>query len=468
VTADTEILPTRYRSVRPIASGGMGEIFLATDELLGRQVAVKVLSERYAQDADLRARFTREALAAARLSGDSNTVTIYDVGEWNGRPYIVMEHVPSGTVAERMTHGGVDSGQALNWLEQAALALDHAHEHGVVHRDVKPANLLVGADGRLRVADFGIASAAGLTSVTVTGTILGTLGYLAPEQAAGGATGPATDRYALAVVAYELLAGRRPYESGNGHVEAAAAARGAVPPISEEGVGLPRALDPVFRRALAPDPEKRYPTCAAFVADLRAAFDDGAGTTPAAAAGSARRFPRLLAALLVLAALAAAGVAAALLTSGGGDGGGTRSTAARTAPLKPRRVTVTAQGETVTVTTSAPAPAPPSTPTTAPTTSAETQPATTPTSGTELNDHGFALLQQGDYQGALPYFEQAVPLLQGTGSLAEAYSDYNLALTRFTLGSCDGVADLLDRSEAVQGSRKEITSLRKQVTKKCG
>ncbi len=268
----------------------MGEIFLATDETLGRKVAVKVLAEQFAREEALRARFTREALAAARLSGDPNTVTIYDVGEWNGRPYIVMEHLAGGSVADRL-RGGVDPAQALRWLEQAAAALDLAHEHGIVHRDVKPANLLVGADGAVRVADFGIASAAGLTSVTVPGTVLGTLGYLAPEQAAGGETGPAADRYALAVVAYELLAGRRPFAGESGADEAAAAARRPVPRISDEGAGLPRSLDPVFRRALARDPSERYASCAAFVADLRAALDEEAGPTRISAAAPASAAP---------------------------------------------------------------------------------------------------------------------------------------------------------------------------------
>ena len=199
----------------------MGEIYEACDATLGRDVAVKVLAEHYAHDAALRARFTREALAAARLSSEPHTVTIFDVGEWNGGPYIVMELRAGGTVADRRDARGVAAGESLRWLEQAGAALDAAHARGVVHRDVKPANLLLTAEGEVRVADFGIASAAGLASLTETGSVLGTFGYLAPEQAAGATAGPAADRYALAVVAYELLAGRRPFEHDTG------AARGA-------------------------------------------------------------------------------------------------------------------------------------------------------------------------------------------------------------------------------------------------
>ena len=207
-----DVLPPRYTSVEPLARGGMGEIYEARDTALGRDVAVKVLAESYSHDVALRARFTREALAAARLSSEAHTVTIFDVGEWNERPYIVMELVRGGTVADRRDSRGADVGETLRWLEQAGTALDAAHASGVVHRDVKPANLLLTSDGDVRVADFGIASAAGLTALTETGSVLGTFGYLAPEQAAGATAGPAADRYALAVVAYELLAGRRPFE----------------------------------------------------------------------------------------------------------------------------------------------------------------------------------------------------------------------------------------------------------------
>src|SRR5262245_4453628 len=271
-----DVLPPRYTSVRPLARGGMGEIYEACDTALGRTVAVKVLAEGYAHDPALRSRFKHEALAAARLSNDVHTITIFDVGEWHERPYIVMELVRGGTIADRRRAGGADVGEALRWIEGAASALDAAHERGVVHRDVKPANLLLTPDGDVRVADFGIASAAGLTSVTETGTVLGTFGYLAPEQAAGRPAGPESDRYALAVVAYELLSGRRPFEHETGAAEALAAAREPVPPISQLRPELPRRLDPVFERGLAKEPAERYRSCAAFVGVLRRAFADEA------------------------------------------------------------------------------------------------------------------------------------------------------------------------------------------------
>src|ERR671935_687213 len=203
MAVETTILPPRYRSPKLVARGGMGEIYRATDDTLGRAVAVKLLSERYARDQPVRQRFTREALAAARLSGEAHIVTIFDVGEWNDRPFIVMEYLGGGSLDDRLqAQGAVDPGEALGWLEQAAAALDAAHANGVVHRDVKPGNLLLDRTGDVHVADFGIASAAGLDALTLTGTVLGTAGYLAPEQAQGERATPASDRYALAVVAY--------------------------------------------------------------------------------------------------------------------------------------------------------------------------------------------------------------------------------------------------------------------------
>ena len=165
-----------------------------------------MLADRYAADVGIRERFKREALAAARLSGEPGAITIFDVGEWEGRPFIVMEYLAGGSLEDRLRRDGAQPpARALAWLEQAAAALDAAHRHGIVHRDVKPANLLLNERGELRVADFGIASAAGMDSMTLTGTVLGTAGYLSPEQAQGERATPASDLYALAVVAYELL-----------------------------------------------------------------------------------------------------------------------------------------------------------------------------------------------------------------------------------------------------------------------
>jgi eukaryotic-like serine/threonine-protein kinase len=263
------ILPSRYESPQQIGRGGMGDIYRATDSILGRDVVVKVLADRFAQDESVRRRFTREALAAARLSGEPNIVTIFDVGEDNGRPYIVMEHFGGGSLDDVLRSEGAQSPQRVfTWLEQAARALDRAHARGIVHRDVKPANLLLDREGNVHVADFGIASAAGMDSLTMTGTVLGTAGYLSPEQAQGERATPASDRYALGVVAFELLTGSRPFEADSPTAEAAAHVNAPVPSISARA-DLPRELDRCFQRALAKDPARRFGTCAEFVAALR-------------------------------------------------------------------------------------------------------------------------------------------------------------------------------------------------------
>ena len=277
-----DLLPDRYTGAEPIGRGGMGEIVRATDTALGRSVAIKLLDRRYAEDEAVRERFTREALAVARLSGNSHTVTIYDVGEWRSRPYIVMEYLGGGSLQDTVVREGAQPpSRALDWLEQAAGALDAAHRQGIVHRDVKPANLLLDESGRVYVADFGIASATGLGSLTQTGTVLGTASYLSPEQAMGERTTPASDLYSLAVVAFELLTGRRPFEGDSVAAEAAAHVTGEIPSVCDVNPNVPCEVDPVFARALAKQPSERYGSCAEFVAALRGALAAAAGPTRA-------------------------------------------------------------------------------------------------------------------------------------------------------------------------------------------
>ena len=277
--AITLALPPRYRGVELIASGGMADVYVATDDALERVVAIKALGDRFASDPEVRMRFTREARIAARLSNEPNVVTIYDVAEAAGRPTIVMEFLPGGTLEERLREGRVAPALALAWLEQAARALDAAHAAGVVHRDVKPANLMLGADGEVRVTDFGIARIAGDVSLTSVGTILGTSGYMSPEQAVGGKASAASDRYGLAVVAFELLSGRRPYVADTFTAEATAHATAPIPSSTRFNRELPAAIDTVLERGLAKDPGVRYPSCRELVASLRDAFYESAGTT---------------------------------------------------------------------------------------------------------------------------------------------------------------------------------------------
>src|SRR3954471_9245033 len=269
----TGVLPDRYADPEVIGRGGMGEIYLAEDTELARKVVIKVLDDRYADRGDLRRRFKREALTAARLSGERHTVTIFDVGEFNGRPFIVMEYLAGGSLADRARSGPVSHEQALDWLGQAGEAIDAAHARGVVHRDIKPANLLFNERGDLEVADFGIARVIDdTTGMTAAGTIMGTAGYLAPEQARGEPATPASDLYGLGVVAYELLTGGRPFERGSETAEAAAHIHDPIPSASARGVGLPRSIDAVFERALAKSPNERYASSTSFVEALAAAL----------------------------------------------------------------------------------------------------------------------------------------------------------------------------------------------------
>ncbi len=256
------LLPARFESVRLLGRGGMGTVFLAWDRLLARQVAIKVLAAELADDAVARERFAREAALAGRLGAHPHVVTVYDAGEWEQRPYVVFEYMPNGSLADRLEHGGLPPrSQALRWLEQAADALDYAHAEKVVHRDVKPANLLLDADENIAVADFGVSRRDGETTLTARGEVVGTAGYLAPEQVDGRGATAASDRFALGVVAYQLLTGR--------------ASRADRPELAAP-------LEGVFDVALADEPNRRYPTATAFVDAVRAALSaDPAPTLPA-------------------------------------------------------------------------------------------------------------------------------------------------------------------------------------------
>jgi eukaryotic-like serine/threonine-protein kinase len=209
---DRTIADERYRLERRLGNGGMASVYLAQDPRLGRQVAVKLLAENLADDREARRRFEREARLAARLD-HPNVVQVFDVGEEDGRPFIVMEHVDGGTLADLIGRRGRSGSRErrLDLFRQACAGLAHAHGQGLVHRDVKPQNLLLRReDGRLKVADFGIARAAEEAAVTQTGRVLGTMPYMAPEQLEGRDPTPATDVYGLGVVGRELFGSRPP------------------------------------------------------------------------------------------------------------------------------------------------------------------------------------------------------------------------------------------------------------------
>jgi eukaryotic-like serine/threonine-protein kinase len=260
MTADT-LFADRYRLERRLGVGGMATVQLAMDTRLERRVAVKLLAEHLAADGNFVSRFRREALAAARLV-HPNIVQVFDFGteESTGRQYIVMEFVDGPSCAEILRElGRLEPDDAVSILTHACRGLDYAHRNGVVHRDVKPGNLLRSRDGgQVKLADFGIAKAAEHSDMTKVGSVLGTAAYLSPEQARGEPAGPSSDLYALGVVSYQLLAGRLPYEAASLTDLARQQETRAPQPLHEVDPEIPRALSLVVARALARDPADRF------------------------------------------------------------------------------------------------------------------------------------------------------------------------------------------------------------------
>jgi serine/threonine-protein kinase len=290
-------MPERYELIRHIANGGMASVWCAEDRILGRRVAIKLLAERFAHDQTAVRRFKREARTAARLSGHPNVVTIYDVGETTTpdpdeppRAFIVMEYLAGGTVADALRCGAVTQTEAIWWLHEVASALDYAHGRGVLHRDIKPANLLLDRDRSVHVADFGIAQLATEDTLTADGQLLGTASYLAPERALGRPATEASDRYSLAVMAFELLVGERPFTDQRFAVQARQHVDAPPPSASERNPQLPEALDVVLARGMAKRPEDRFPTAHAFAEAVEAGLAEpaGAATTATAVLEAAR------------------------------------------------------------------------------------------------------------------------------------------------------------------------------------
>ncbi len=266
------VIAGRYRLERRLGTGGMSTVQQALDARLERRVAVKLLAEHLAEDPNFVARFRREALAAAKLV-HPNIVQVFDFGldERSGQHFIVMELVDGPSCAELLRdEGTLEVDQTLDVIGQACRGLEHAHRNGVVHRDVKPGNLLLSHDGVLKLADFGIAKATEQSSITQVGSVLGTAAYLAPEQARGEEAGPPADLYALGVVTYQLLSGRLPYEASSLSELALKQQRELPVPLDAVNHAVSPTLAHAVARSLAIDPDARYADAIAMGEALRA------------------------------------------------------------------------------------------------------------------------------------------------------------------------------------------------------
>ncbi len=484
----------------------MATVWCATDTLLDRRVAIKLPGAALADDPEAAGRFTREARTAARLSGHRHIVSIFDVGTTaDGVPYIVMEYLPGGTVADALRTGSVTPELAVRWIAETAAALDHAHHEGVVHRDVKPANLLLdrGA-GSIHVADFGIARASTEDTISSTGRLFGTAGYLAPEQVLGERATPASDRYALAVLTYELLTGRRPF-SGD-ELLLRAGGRQTSKPAAPSRVNrrLPRQVDRVIARGLAREPAARWTTAEAFAEALsdalgmeltealpadpptrRLATAPAAATpvrpatatparpvsarpaaipTPAAAAvppprnpiltgsrtGRPRRAPRAAALTALTAAVAVVAVALASGTGSGthpqrtGPARGTTDASILPAPAAAptARPAPRHPGPSVTTASSTATASPSQTAATSTSTSATA--AATPSSPSGLEASGHALMNSGRYTAAIPVLQRAVAG-SSPSSLTYAYALYDLGRSLRLAGDPGAAVPVLAR-----------------------
>jgi eukaryotic-like serine/threonine-protein kinase len=461
-------LPERYEPLRHIATGGMASVWCARDRALGRNVAIKLLADRFAHDDGAMERFMREARAAARLSGHPNVVMIYDVGETGAldaepsRAFIVMEYLAGGTVADALRVDSVRRVHAVKWVHEAASALDYAHSRGVLHRDIKPANLLLDGDRVLHVADFGIARLGTEDTITATGEVLGTASYLAPERALGRPATDASDRYSLAVAAYELLVGERPFTATHFAVQARQHVEDAPPAASERNRALPPAVDAVLARGMAKRPEQRWASAQDFAQALEAALTEPA-TRPfraaAVAPGVARatrraapvaasaprtvppaagRRPRRRGARVPALAALAAGVAVAAIVAGSLGSGPAHSTASTIAARRPPAKT---HHKASAPRPKSPAPKHPSGTVTA-TPAAATTPA--PVADT-LEARGHQLMVSGNYSAAIPVLRQAVAAAPRS-SLIYAYALYDLGRSLRLAGDPkDAVAVLYQR-----------------------
>jgi len=475
------VLSDRFRVRRRIGAGGMATVFLAEDCVLGREVAIKRLHTEGSED-DVR-RFRREARLGASLS-HPNLVTVFDTQSGPDGVLIVMEYVRGRPLSDLIGPVGMPPRRLLQILRPVASALDYAHGHGVVHRDVKPANILIAEDGTVKLVDLGTATARHITQITSEHQVAGTLDYIAPERLSADSPGePAADVYSLAVVAFEALAGCRPREAKSPRDLLDRILNQPPPDIREQWPQAPPALARALERGLHPKPIRRQSSPGELVKELDGALAERTAETavPPSDESTVHQavFPRtesverrepakwrpppfsrevepkrrggwLLPALACAAALLAGGAWFAL--AGGGDDGGDKQAASKKAADRNKQQPQPEQAE---------ASSPPSTPV-APS-SGESVPVSSGSGtdfalGAQLNDEGYSLIQQGLYEEAIPVLERAVAAFpEGTTEINYAYALFNLGHALRMAGRPDEAIPILeqrleipDQTETVQ------------------
>ena len=505
------LLDDRYRVIRHLGSGGMASVLLCEDERLGRQVAVKRLHAD--SPVDVEQRFNREAKLGASLN-HPNLVSVFDTATDDEGVLIVMEYVDGEPLSRMLRRGPLRPEEVSRMVLDLGDALDHAHGEGVVHRDVKPANVLIREDGVTKLADLGIATASDGTKITRSGIVLGTAAYMAPEQLEGRTVGPAADIYALAAIAFEALSGRKPREGTTPMEIAHKLATEGPPDLCDAWPSAPPAAAKVLKRAMALDPHDRPQSAGEFARELAEGLKDeptktaptrrfwGGGRRRAAAAGAAaaggaaaaaagnghdtptprsaptappraphdgaparaaaaRRRPGLLVPLLAIAlvALAAAAIAGAVLS--GGDDGSSSSSNAPAAPAKkeePKAKREPANKK---------AEKPKENEEQAPATGEEST-SYDPARGAQLNSQGFDLMNQGDYDAAIPVLQQAVKSFPpGTSDLNYAYALFNLGKSLRLAGRYDEAIQVLEKRLEIPNQtgtvRKELELAKQQA-----
>lgn len=268
MTNRKNVIADRYEVVSHIGQGGMADVFLAVDTILNRQVAIKILRADLSTDAVSILRFEREAQAAAALA-HPNIVEIYDVGDYKGHHYIVMEYVTGKTLKQVIrSRGPLVNEEAVDIMKQLCSAISEAHSRGIIHRDIKPQNVIVKADGSIKILDFGIATAKGSMQLTQANNVMGSVHYLAPELTKGEAASPQSDIYALGIVLYEMLAGDVPFKADQAVQIALKHMREPMPDVRLINASVPQSIANVITRATAKDPNNRYGSCREMLQDI--------------------------------------------------------------------------------------------------------------------------------------------------------------------------------------------------------